>query len=78
MASLTETVPVLSTGGIAKEFLVPGWRLGWVLLHNRNGVFDEVGLTRVAVSFNTLILSHAHTAGEKRSCKTLSTRFGAE
>jgi tyrosine aminotransferase len=42
LASLTDTVPVLSVGGIAKEFLVPGWRLGWVLIHNKGGVFDEV------------------------------------
>jgi aspartate/methionine/tyrosine aminotransferase len=30
VASLSQRVPVLEVGGIAKRFLVPGWRLGWV------------------------------------------------
>ena len=32
-------VPVLSCGGIAKRFVVPGWRLGWVLIHDRHNAF---------------------------------------
>lgn len=31
MAELTETVPILSCNGIAKRYLVPGWRLGWIV-----------------------------------------------
>jgi tyrosine aminotransferase len=42
MASLTTTVPVLSCGGLSKRYLVPGWRLGWIAIHDRNGVFVEV------------------------------------
>ena len=38
IASLSEDVPVLSCGGISKEFLVPGWRLGWIAIHDRNGM----------------------------------------
>lgn len=39
VASLTNKeenleVPVISVGGIAKEFLVPGFRLGWVLFYS--------------------------------------------
>jgi tyrosine aminotransferase len=47
-------VPVLVVGGIAKRYLVPGWRLGWIQIHDRNGLLAEVrdGLTRLA----TLIL----------------------
>ena len=33
MASLAETLPVLAVGGLAKQWLVPGWRVGWVLIH---------------------------------------------
>jgi tyrosine aminotransferase len=29
MATLTSDVPILSVGGLAKQFLVPGWRVGW-------------------------------------------------
>lgn len=32
-------VPVLSTSGIAKLFIIPGWRLGWVVINDRNGAF---------------------------------------
>lgn len=42
LATLTETVPILAVGGLAKQFLVPGWRLGWILIHDRNNVFAEV------------------------------------
>jgi tyrosine aminotransferase len=31
MAELTQTVPILSCNGIAKRYLVPGWRLGWIV-----------------------------------------------
>lgn len=54
LARLTRTVPVLEVGGLAKRYLVPGWRLGWVLIHDRNDVLKEVrdGLQRMT----TLIL----------------------
>ncbi|CAE7915216.1 Tat, partial [Symbiodinium sp. KB8] len=42
LGELSKNVPVLATGGLAKEFLVPGWRVGWVVVHDRNGVFAEV------------------------------------
>ena len=35
IASLTSTVPVLSCGGLTKRYLVPGWRLGWITIHDR-------------------------------------------
>eukprot|EP00090_Calanus_glacialis_P032098 TRINITY_DN53259_c0_g1_i1.p1 TRINITY_DN53259_c0_g1~~TRINITY_DN53259_c0_g1_i1.p1 ORF type:complete len:524 (-),score=99.28 TRINITY_DN53259_c0_g1_i1:373-1944(-) len=41
IASLTTTVPVLSCGGLTKRFLVPGWRMGWIVIYDRNHVFDN-------------------------------------
>lgn len=41
-SSLSKTVPVLSCGGLTKRFLVPGWRLGWIVVHDRNGVLKDV------------------------------------
>lgn len=35
-------VPVIAVGGLAKEFVVPGWRLGWVVVHDRSGSLAEV------------------------------------
>lgn len=34
ISSLSEDVMVLSLGGIAKEFVVPGWRVGWISLYD--------------------------------------------
>ena len=47
---LSTTVPILTTGGIAKRYMVPGWRLGWVLVHDRQGLFRDVraGLVRLS------------------------------
>lgn len=42
MASLTSSVPILHVGGIAKEFLVPGWRVGWVCVHDRQRRLEGV------------------------------------
>jgi len=41
IASLTTTVPVLSVCAISKRFLVPGWRLGWIQIHDRNDVLKH-------------------------------------
>lgn len=39
MSSLTKDVPILTCSGITKRFLVPGWRLGWVVIHDRHNAF---------------------------------------
>eukprot|EP00943_MAST-04B_sp_MAST-4B-sp1_P004285 g4285.t1 len=62
LASLTDEVPVIAIGGIAKEFLVPGYRVGWILLHDRNGVLKDVidgmkKLTQLIIGSNTLVQS---------------------
>ena len=41
IASLTSTVPVLSCSGLTKRFLVPGWRIGWIIIYDRDQVFDH-------------------------------------
>ncbi len=42
LASLSKDVPVITVGGIAKEFLVPGWRVGWAIVHDRHGILKDV------------------------------------
>eukprot|EP00127_Corallochytrium_limacisporum_P003169 Clim_evm18s147 gene=Clim_evmTU18s147 len=49
-ASQSKDVPILSCGGIAKRYLVPGWRLGWVIIHDRNNRLGEVRQGLVALS----------------------------
>ncbi|KAF4749340.1 hypothetical protein FOZ63_010421 [Perkinsus olseni] len=50
-ASVSDTVPILSIGGIAKRtahltllcrFMVPGWRVGWICLHDRGEVLGDI------------------------------------
>nr|CAD7588082.1 unnamed protein product [Timema genevievae] len=42
-------------------FLIPGWRMGWIIIHDRNGVFDQEvrkGLQRLSqriIGSNTLV-----------------------
>lgn len=42
MASLTKTVPIVAVGGLAKKFVIPGWRVGWLMIHDRNNVLKDV------------------------------------
>jgi len=41
IAAIESDVPVLACGGLAKRWLVPGWRVGWVLVRDRNGVLAK-------------------------------------
>lgn len=40
MSSLTKTVPILTCSGISKTCLIPGLRLGWIIMNDLQGVFD--------------------------------------
>ena len=42
MAAVSKSAPVVQCGGLAKEFLVPGWRVGWLCVHDRNDVLADV------------------------------------
>ncbi|XP_054856341.1 tyrosine aminotransferase [Eublepharis macularius] len=41
LAKVSANVPVLSCGGLAKRWLVPGWRMGWILIHDRRDIFGK-------------------------------------
>ena len=41
-AAVSENVPILHVGGLAKQFMIPGWRLGWIVLHDRHGQLGEI------------------------------------
>ncbi|KAK4687061.1 tyrosine aminotransferase, partial [Tremellales sp. Uapishka_1] len=42
LASLSSSVPVLTLSGLSKRFLLPGWRFGWVALHDPLGVASAI------------------------------------
>lgn len=54
VASLESHVPILICGGLAKRFLVPGWRLGWIVVHDEIGAFDEIRKSLVRLSQRTI------------------------
>ncbi|XP_071875144.1 tyrosine aminotransferase isoform X1 [Bombus fervidus] len=41
LASLSKEVPILSCSGLTKRFLVPGWRMGWIIIHDRQNVLEK-------------------------------------
>eukprot|EP00455_Lapot_gusevi_P028535 TRINITY_DN3047_c0_g1_i5.p1 TRINITY_DN3047_c0_g1~~TRINITY_DN3047_c0_g1_i5.p1 ORF type:complete len:376 (-),score=117.00 TRINITY_DN3047_c0_g1_i5:440-1567(-) len=49
-ASISTNVPILTTSSMSKQGLVPGWRLGWLLLHDPTHVMEQirVGLVQIA------------------------------
>jgi len=60
LAELSPRVPVVTVGGLAKQFVVPGWRVGWLMLHDPVGAFGELReglnrLTTLIVGANTLV-----------------------
>ncbi|KAK7151909.1 hypothetical protein R3I94_008293 [Phoxinus phoxinus] len=55
LAPLSSDVPILSCGGLAKRWLVPGWRMGWILIHDRNNIFGT-GIREGLVKLSQRIL----------------------
>lgn len=50
LSSLSKTVPILTCGGISKTCLIPGLRLGWIIINDRQSIFDasvRSGLNRL-------------------------------
>lgn len=63
MHAYSGSAPVVSLGGLAKEFVVPGWRLGWIVVHDKGtGRLTElkkgiISLTQIVLGANSLIQS---------------------
>ncbi|XP_034190755.1 tyrosine aminotransferase isoform X2 [Osmia lignaria lignaria] len=53
LASLSNEVPILSCSGLTKRFLVPGWRMGWIIIHDRQNVLNKENHSKVA--YNCII-----------------------
>jgi tyrosine aminotransferase len=41
-ASVSDNVPIIHVGGLAKQFMIPGWRLGWIVLHDRHSRLGDI------------------------------------
>eukprot|EP00484_Ammonia_sp_Unknown_P019108 CAMPEP_0197031618 /NCGR_PEP_ID=MMETSP1384-20130603/10572_1 /TAXON_ID=29189 /ORGANISM="Ammonia sp." /LENGTH=546 /DNA_ID=CAMNT_0042461175 /DNA_START=45 /DNA_END=1685 /DNA_ORIENTATION=+ len=62
LAALSRKVPILTVNGLSKQYLVPGWRVGWIVIHDPIGAFVKVRtalqkLSTVLLGPNTLIQS---------------------
>lgn len=44
MATFGSTVPVITIGSISKRWTVPGWRLGWIVTSDSNGILKNTGV----------------------------------
>jgi len=60
MSKHSKNVPILSCSGLTKRFLVPGWRCGWIIIHDRNDIFKDLrkGLSNMSMRIlgaNTMV-----------------------
>lgn len=49
MAMFASTVPVITMGSISKRWIVPGWRLGWIVASDPDGILKHSGVSLVSV-----------------------------
>lgn len=57
LASLSQDVPVIEVGALSKRFVVPGWRLGWIIVHDRNEILADAGLYQALTKLQQITLS---------------------
>lgn len=56
VAEVSKRVPVLSCGAVSKKFMTPGWRMGWILIHDKERAFEkEVCTCTLSVCWTYLI-----------------------
>lgn len=55
MGEFSSIAPVITLGGISKGWIVPGWRIGWIALHDPKGIFKSTGVC-LSLSFQISII----------------------
>ena len=55
-AAVSKDVPVIVVGGLSKQLAAPGWRLGWVQLHDRGDVLTRSGYRQGLYQLSTRML----------------------
>jgi tyrosine aminotransferase len=59
LSEYSDTVPILRCSGLTKKALVPGWRIGWLAMFGKPGVFDNIkkalkGITNILLMPTTI------------------------
>ncbi|KAJ4729763.1 Tyrosine aminotransferase [Melia azedarach] len=44
MGAFGSVVPVITVGSISKRWVVPGWRFGWLVTNDPNGILQKIGV----------------------------------
>lgn len=39
-------VPVITLGSLSKRWIVPGWRLGWLVTNDTHGILQKYGVNK--------------------------------
>jgi tyrosine aminotransferase len=60
-ASVTTDVPVITTAGLAKMYCVPGWRVGWAVVHDKH---ERMGAIRDGMQNLCSVLLGANTIAQ--------------
>ena len=55
MAMFCSVVPVITLGSISKRWCAPGWRLGWIVTHDPNGILKKTGVHSFSKFLRTLL-----------------------
>lgn len=56
MGEFGSVVPVITLGSLSKQWVVPGWRLGWIVTCDPNGVLETSGV-RLSLSLSLSLYS---------------------
>ncbi|GMY24788.1 probable aminotransferase TAT2 isoform X1 [Fagus crenata] len=51
MGEFGSIVPVVTLGSIAKRWLVPGWRIGWLVTNDPSGILEKSGVVESLKSY---------------------------
>lgn len=67
MGVFASIVPVITLGSMAKRWLIPGWKLGWLVTCDPTGMFQKTGVYLLDHSVHLHVYVHAFYFSNKES-----------